>query len=191
VTPEAATAEGGTELTTTPEGPKEGVAGTAPSAGEVSEVNISASTAAETAPGALPIRPSTRRTSEGLPSALAGYQSWYRLDPAVSPPSRGPHLKISQTYILVPDIHTVGVGDRVEPPFPEGTMLVLESKSPGTEYIEAISMMERTDESWKFQDFARPRAESAFQPGESEAGTCAGCHAQAPAESVFAQLELR
>lgn len=169
----------------------------APSSGAVSEASVAPSTVAPstvgggTTPGARPILPSTRRTSEGLPDTLSGYQTWYRLDPATSAEGRGPHLKLSRTYVLLPEIHTVGVGDRLTPPFADETVLVLESKGAESDFIEAISMMKRTAGTWEYKQFVRPDSESAFRAAAGQADACAGCHSRAPTDSVFAQLELR
>lgn len=137
------------------------------------------------------ILPTTRRTAAGLPDSLRGYQSWYRLGACSSPPegTEEAHLPARQTYILLPEGQTTGLGVELATPLPPETILILESKSPSTDYIQKISVMTREADDWKFLRYERSSGDAAFVPAQGGTETCASCHSKGT-DSIFAGLKL-
>ena len=132
----------------------------------------------------------TKRTAAGLPDPLPGCVSWLRLKANPSAPAEGsPHYAARQPYILLPERDKYSAGEKLTPPLPEGTAVVLEEKKPEDDFIRRLTVMTRGKEGWKFLEYSRGSSRDAFAP--AEAAGCSGCHAKAQgSDSVYSSLIL-
>jgi hypothetical protein len=118
--------------------------------------------------------------------------SWFRLGPSAHPEiAAGAHAAAHQAYILFPKQEDHRTGTSVTPPFPKQTIIVLEEKEPGRDFISRIRVMTVEDAGWKYLDYARDGADKAFAPRTGAEAACAGCHAKAKdTDAVYASLLL-
>jgi hypothetical protein len=153
--------------------------------------------AAEPAPAAAPSGPerilaTTRRSAAGLPDSLSGYTSWFRLGASPSPDqAAGAHAPARQAYVLFPKPEQHALGDAVKAPLEQGTIIVLEEKAPGQDFIARIRTMAAGEAGWKFEEYAREAGDKAFAARAGTEAQCAACHAKASGSgSVYAKLTL-
>jgi hypothetical protein len=136
------------------------------------------------------ISPTTKRTATGLPDAITGYSSWFRLGPGATGTEAGPHLAQRQAYIVLPEQENFGVGSTVKPPLGKESMLVLEQKEPGKDFISRIDHMAREETTWKAWSFTRPSSDKPFVQVTINEAECAACHSKSGKDSVYSSLKL-
>jgi hypothetical protein len=152
--------------------------------------------AAAGAPGSSPpakpgaISATTKRTAAGLPDAIQGYSSWFRLPPGAADAPAGPHLGERQAYIVLPEQENFSLGTTVKPPLGKGTMLILEQKEPGKDFISRIDHRSREEGGWKSASFTRTASDKPFAPLAANETECSGCHSKSEKDTVFSSLKL-
>lgn len=138
--------------------------------------------------GVEEILPSTRRSAAGLPEPVPDYLSWFRLGRAPQgggangTPASGAHYPACRAYVHFPGRSTHSAGDEMPGNIPEGTLIVLEEKQPGGDFISRVRTMARVPEGWKFASYARSSNTAPFSE-ESETSRCVTCHAAPPARA--------
>jgi len=135
------------------------------------------------------IPPSTKRTATGLPDTIQGYPSWSRLGegPQLPDEAKSVHLPVRQAYLLL-SYGTKLAEDRTPRlPLKEETTVALESKSADKDFIEAVSVMTKSKDGWKYLQYGRASSDAAFAPASTD--SCAGCHAKADrTDGVYSKL---
>ncbi|HVR73977.1 MAG TPA: hypothetical protein VMT52_06570 [Planctomycetota bacterium] len=136
--------------------------------------------------GVEEILTSTRRSAAGLPEPVPDYLSWFRLGRAPEgggtngAPATGAHYPACRAYILFPGRHMHSVGDQIPGNLQEGTLIVLEEKKPGGDFIARVRTMTRVPEGWKFSSYSRNSNVAPFSE-EADTARCVTCHAGPPA----------
>ena len=122
------------------------------------------------------ISATTRRTARGLPSEVGGYPSWNVLeDPEGLLVPRGTEDECRAYIDLPPEIEAT-VGDPLELPFKPRTLIVIESKRAGDDFIRSIDTLRRGDLDWELRCFVRAaRAESFQEEAEDRHPDDAAC----------------
>jgi len=142
---------------------------------------------------ALPLAATTRRTADGLPDPVAGYQAWYRLgsNSARADEARAGHEALRQTYILLPVIQRAKQGQELIGELPEGTTIVLEGKSLAADFVGELSVMTKAKAGWQFFQYMRDSSRAAFSPSTKGTEGCSGCHSKAASsDSVYSKRLL-
>jgi len=139
-------------------------------------------------PGA--ISATTKRTAAGLPDAIQGYSSWFRLPPGAADAPAGPHLGERRAYIVLPEQENFSLGTTVKPPLGKGTMLVLEQKEPGNDYISRIDHRSREEGGWTSASFTRTASDKPFAPLAAKETECSDCHSKSDKDTVYSSLKL-
>lgn len=110
----------------------------------------------------------------GVPSYVAGYRGWVKLNDAPIPPREAdPHLGTKNVY--------ASTDRRPNGRFPYGTIVVKDANRPGKGFTGLIAIMRKergadpAHNDWVFVEYTRESASAAF--GEQAAGAvCWSCH---------------
>lgn len=111
----------------------------------------------------------------GLPSYVAGYRSWRRLNRRPITPSSSPHPGIHNVYVSKSPSTKGGIK------YPYGSIVVKEGHAPGKALIDLIAIMRKTKGAdpkhgdWKWAEYTRSSATEKFSVIGS-GPTCWGCH---------------
>jgi hypothetical protein len=93
--------------------------------------------------------------------------------------------------VLFPKQENHELGGTVRPPFETDTVIVLEEKEPGKDFISRVRTMTREEKGWKFTDHGRDAAGGEFTARTGAEAECAACHAKArDSDSVHSSLKL-
>ena len=119
-----------------------------------------------------------------------GYSSWFRLPAGAADAEVGPHLAERRAYIVLPEQENFPLGSTVKPPLGKGTMLVLEQKEAGKDFISRIDHRSREEEGWKSATYTRAASDKPFGPIAASEAECSGCHSKSDKDSVYSSLKL-
>ena len=136
------------------------------------------------------ISATTKRTAAGLPDTIMGYSSWFRLPAGPADAPAGGHLAEKRAYIVLPEQENFPPGSTVKPPLGKGTMLVLEQKEPGKDFISRIDHRTREESGWKSASYTRAASDKPYAPVATNEAECSGCHSKSDKDTVFSSLKL-
>ena len=110
----------------------------------------------------------------GLPTSIAGYREWIKLNKAsIAPRDSDPHLGTKEVYASK-EMRSSGL-------FPNGTIIVKEATRPGKDFLGLIAIMRKqrgadpAHNDWLFVEYTRDSRGEAFAEVASGA-VCYGCH---------------
>ena len=131
----------------------------------------------------------------GLPADIAGYNQWLKLNADPIPPVAGgdPHRGTKDVYVNQ-ERDVIAPGGRQQYPYPNGTIVVKESRSDAG-FIRLVAIMRKKAGSnpggsdWEYEEYIRRDADSPF-PNPLTGAFCQGCHSDAAnRDYVFTVLE--
>ena len=131
----------------------------------------------------------------GLPADITGYNQWLKLNAEPIPPVAGsdPHRGTKDVYVNQ-ERDTIAPGGRQQYPYPNGTIVVKESRSDAG-FIRLVAIMRKKAGSnpggndWEYEEYIRRDADSPF-PNPLTGAFCQGCHSDARnRDYVFTVLE--
>ena len=109
------------------------------------------------------ISATTRRTARGLPAEVFGYASWYALEDPEGLLLPGGTDDECRAYIYLPLEIEATIGDPLKVPFERSTLIVIESKRAGDDFIRSIDTLTRGDLGWELRCFVRETRTEGFQ----------------------------
>lgn len=131
----------------------------------------------------------------GLPADITGYNQWLKLNAEPIPPVAGsdPHRGTKDVYVNQAR-DTIAPGGRQQYPYPDGSIVVKESRSDAG-FIRLVAIMRKKAGSnpggndWEYEEYIRRDADSPF-PNPLTGAFCQGCHSDARnRDYVFTVLE--
>lgn len=131
----------------------------------------------------------------GLPADITGYNQWLKLNAEPIPPVAGsdPHRGTKDVYVNQ-ERDTIAPGGRQQYPYPNGSIVVKESRSDAG-FIRLVAIMRKKAGSnpggndWEYEEYIRRDADSPF-PNPLTGAFCQGCHSDARnRDYVFTVLE--
>ena len=131
----------------------------------------------------------------GLPADITGYNQWLKLNAQPIPPVAGsdPHRGTKDVYVNQ-ERDTIAPGGRQQYPYPNGSIVVKESRSDAG-FIRLVAIMRKKAGSnpggndWEYEEYIRRDGDSPF-PNPLMGAFCQGCHSDARnRDYVFTVLE--
>ncbi len=109
------------------------------------------------------ISATTRRTARGLPAEVFGYASWNALEDPEGLLLPGGTDDECRAYIYLPLEIEATIGDPLKVPFKRSTLIVIESKRAGDDFIRTIDTLTRGETGWELRCFVREARTESFQ----------------------------
>lgn len=130
-----------------------------------------------------------------LPSDVASYRGWTRMNARLLTDPSNPRAGPKNTFINLPSTAIaaiVGKGGRVQRPFPVGTVAVRESLDPQAGFVRVLFVMRKdptaknASRGWVWSGYARTAESEQFQalPIPDPLMRCAACHMQVGASDL-------
>jgi len=113
-----------------------------------------------------------------LPYDVEGYQTrCTRLNLEPIPPHQDDrHHGFKNVYACHVDREQLRANRR---PFPEGTLIVKESRRPNEPFVWLIALARKHGGVWKWSEYTRNFSDDELHEGFASAEVCTGCHADA------------
>ena len=115
-----------------------------------------------------------------LPYDVAGYeQRCVRLNVDPIPPHRDDrHQGFKNVYACNVDREQLRANRR---PFPEGTLIVKESRRPNEPFVWLMALARKHGDGWTWDEYTRNFSDDELRHGFASEEVCTGCHVQARA----------
>ncbi|MDX2023719.1 MAG: hypothetical protein SF187_26005 [Deltaproteobacteria bacterium] len=123
---------------------------------------------------------------ETLPADIEGYQTaptCVRLNKDPIPPYEGdPHKGIKNVFACNVDLPVLLANTR---PFPDGTIIVKESRRPGVAYTWLVATARKQEGRWRWDEYTRNFDNEGHERVPVPQSKCMDCHAKAAAQDFI------